>query len=507
MESLLQKQTVPVIHAVLDKSEEYILSSDFVLPEYCPDVAVVLKCTVTPYIHNRQWSGNQLLLDGTASVRVLYLDEERRSVRMAEFSHPISCSMRAEDALETPMASLEIRQEYVNCRATSPRRLELRGAFSIHADAKTRGTIELATGSQQERLCMRTAQVAVSAPKASTERVMALNDVIDFDSSLPPAEQLLGGECYAAVQECKLLTGKAIVKGQVYIHQLYTDDSAKGSLHVLEHTLPFSQILDLDGAQDTDLCTADVMILSDTERCVLNAQGQNAALEVSLKMLMQVQVYESATVPIILDSYHTDYPATLKTQDLLLRSFLGTQRQSATVQRTMELPSGDIQEILDVWVQPITAPGSCENKTALITGRMMVCMLARDTNGMIAYYERPEEFNLEYPVQGDTICTRESVNGITFTVSDGHLELHISLCISISQWLNTEQRVVQEVTLRQEEAYPIQRAVVRLYYAQPGERVWDIARECHTSPDGIMQENGLSDEVLSDKAVLVVPVC
>ena len=65
MEQICRKQTVAVSRPVMDVQEEYTLSGDFVLPEYCPDVAVVLKCLITPYIVSRQWSGDQLMLSGT----------------------------------------------------------------------------------------------------------------------------------------------------------------------------------------------------------------------------------------------------------------------------------------------------------------------------------------------------------------------------------------------------------------------------------------------------------
>ncbi len=506
MDNQLRRQTVSVIHPVLDKSEEYVLGGDFVLPEYCPDVAVVLKCMVTPYIHNRQWSNGQLLLDGVAAVRVLYLDEERRCVREAEFNHPISCSLRAEDTDETPIVRLFIQQDYVNCRATSPRRLEVRGAFTIHAVADAVGTLDLVSTDKQDGLHLKTTEVALSTPKVSTERVLAVSDVVDFDSSMPPAEQLLGGACYAVVQECKLLVGKAIVKGQVYIHQIYTDDAGNGAVHIIDHTLPFSQIVDLDGAEDSDLCTADVMILSDTQRCTVNGEGQNTALEVSLKLLIQVQVYDTAKVPVVLDGYHSRYPSTLKMQEVSLRSFLGTQRQSVPWQQALELPANDLQEILDVWVQPGALSGKCEDGQAQITGRMHVCMLVRDTNGMVAYYERPETVELAYPASGDTIYASLAPLSVSYTVTGNRLELRVGLGLALSQWLQSEKSIVQDITLRQEEAYTPGRAAIRLYYAQPGERVWDIARECHTSPEGIMQENGLSEDVLHDKRMLVVPI-
>ena len=133
MEQLLQKQIVKAGCCVLDHQEECAVVGEYSLPDYCPDIAVVLKCIVTPRVQNRQWSGDQLLLDGIAEIRVLYLDEERRCVRSVEFSQPISCSLRGEGKVDTALVSLELTPKYVNCRAVGPRRLEIRGAVTAYA--------------------------------------------------------------------------------------------------------------------------------------------------------------------------------------------------------------------------------------------------------------------------------------------------------------------------------------------------------------------------------------
>ncbi len=506
MDSQLQKQTVAALGPLFPRDEELVISSDFVLPEYCPDVAVVLKCMAAPRIQNRQWSSGQLLLDGITVIRVLYLDEERRCVRAAEFSQPFSISVRAAQAEQDPMVRVDMLPEYVNCRATSPRRLEVRGAFTVCATAHTLQPTDVVQAESGDGFCMRTAQYSCSVPCASAERVTALNEVFDFPSDLPSAELLLGGDCYACVQECKVLSGKVIVKGQVYIHQMYTDDTSAGNVYTLDYTLPFSQILDVDGVTEATLCAADVSILSDIERCCLNAAGQNAAMEVAIKLLVQVQAYRCDTVDAVVDIYHRRCPLDTRMQELSLRTFMGVQRQCTTVQRAIELPAADLRQIVDVWVQAPSLAGRCEDGSVHLDGRMTVCMLVRDTEGMMSYYERPEDVHLELAACCNAVIARATVCGVNYTATDGRLDLRVTLAVTAELWQHNDCRAVSGVALREEEAYPPERASLRLYYAQAGERVWDIARQCHTSPEGICRENDLCEDVLTEKRVLLVPV-
>ncbi len=507
MQQLLQTQPVMMTKPLMDATAEYVLSGDFMLPDYCPDVAMVLKCAVTPYIHTRRYSGELLTLDGTVALRVLYLDEERHCVRVAEFTQPMSCSMRGQPGCEGTPVAVQVTTDYVNCRAVSPRRLEVRGALVFSAYAAGVEAVELPTAVTDDRLCVRRIRRAVCHPLACAEKTVAVNELLSFDSTLPPAEQLLGGDCTAVVTDCKLLTDKAIVKGQVYLHHLYTDDSVAGSTHALEYTVPFSLIMDIDGARDGLLHSAQVSVLTDTQECVAGVNGANTALDFTAKLLVQLCVYEASELELLTDAFHRDCSVSLTTRPLQMRSLCDAFRQTLTTQKRVALPSDGLQEILDVWVTPVSTAGQAVNGRVELQAQVAVCLLARDVDGMVAYYERPEELLLELPqgcaCDGCEVQATLCVCGVTYTASGDALDLRLTVAVDARLWESLEETVVADLTLKPEEKYA-PAAPLRLYYADAGECVWEIARHCHVSPDGICADNGLHDDVVGAKTVLLV---
>ena len=66
----ISKQTVCTTQPILDSFLEQGLECDMILPDYCPDVVKILKCSVTPVILSAQLSGNRLQAEGSASVRL-----------------------------------------------------------------------------------------------------------------------------------------------------------------------------------------------------------------------------------------------------------------------------------------------------------------------------------------------------------------------------------------------------------------------------------------------------
>lgn len=64
--------------AVLDTVAEQLADVDLTLPDYCPDIEKILKCTLIPKIQTRTLSGGQLQIDGNCVVNVLYVDSIKK---------------------------------------------------------------------------------------------------------------------------------------------------------------------------------------------------------------------------------------------------------------------------------------------------------------------------------------------------------------------------------------------------------------------------------------------
>ena len=506
MENLLNRQGVQVSRCAINGRQECGVSGEYSLPDYCPDIAVILKCLVTPMIQNRHWSGEQLLIDGTALFRVLYLDEDRCRIHSVEFSHPFTCSMKTDGFIEMGMLSLELTVKYVNCRALSSRRLEARCGVCVHAFAECSDSYDVALPPQTEGLMSRCETVCLSAVVSAAEKILTVSETFDFPNDLSSAEMLLGGECRVDVKECKLLKGKAIVKGNVYIHQLYTDDFSKGTTHCLDFTLPYSQILDIDDCAEVLIANAHAVVLSDTERCIAGPDGENSVLEVTVKLLIQCQIHQNSQVELLTDAYHTQYPITVKKQEKSFSTYLGCGIHQSILPMLFDLPNTAIQELLDVWITPGESGVNVRDDVGLITGKLMISMIARDRDGQIAYYERTEEFQLEQPCSGNRVEASITIGEVRYRAIDGKIELQVNLNIALRAYHDGIYHVIEDMQIHKESPYPKQRAGVLMYYAQQGESVWDIGSHCHADAKNIRLENDLSTDIILRPTLLAVPL-
>lgn len=507
MENLIKKQAISLSRYILDGREECAVSGDFSLPDYCPDIAVVLKCVMTPCVQNRQWSGGQLLVDALVGVRVIYLDEEHRTPRTVEFGIPFSCAMRCGgDQLDTAMATLKLFTKYANCRAVGPRRIEVRGAVILEAKAEGAYQEEISVTKSVGGLYTQCCSMEATYPFGKAEKVLTINESLEFPETMPAAEILLGGECRVIVKECKLLSGKGIVKGQIYVHQLYASDWEAGECHCLDFIIPFSQILDIEEAREGMAYQANALLLSDMERCAVGPDGENTVLDITMKVLVQLQVYQRMNTELLVDAYHTACPVLTDTKEVSVREHCGCRWEDTVLPMKISLPAGHLTHIMDVWVQNQECNVSCRSGVAVLRGRWFVCILARDVDGQVTYLEQPEEYCLEFPVMGNSADALVTVTEIHYRVVDDQLELQVGVNVALNEACLSTIKVVKNLHMQTDHPYPAQREGALIYYAHAGERVWDIGARCHTSPDCIVEENNLQCDVLDQSTVLLVPI-
>ncbi len=505
MDNLLNKQSLSLIRNVVTHYEECAVSGEYTLPEYCPDVTTMLKCVLQPRVLNRQQSGEQLLVDGEVCVRALYLDEDRKGVRCVEFALPFSCGVRGVGADGAGLPILQLTTKYVNCRAVTPRRLEVRGAVVVGVQTDERIVADVVMPTEEENLFCKNQQVDYSKAIGSIERVLSINEVLVFPDNLPAAEMLLGGECRCVVRECKLLNGKAIVKGEIYLHQLYTDDVKSGNSYPLDYVLPFSQILDLDGINETHRFVAQVLLLSDTERCGVGQDGASNVLELTAKLLVRLVVYQTETTTLVLDSYHTRYPVETHCEELRFCEHKGMAYEQVMLPFKLELPEQNLRGIVDAWVCPQVVNTHCDDGLAHINGRFVISILYKDSAECINFCEQTEDFHLEFPCDCESIMADVCVTDLRYRMVDNHLELQVGVWVCMQGVKRIAKQVVSSAKVCTDTPYTPQRSTVMAYYANAGESVWAVGRRCHASPERICRENGLTGDRVEQSSILLIP--
>ncbi len=482
---------------LFDEVDERPIDCDVMLPDFLPDIAAVLKCSVRPVVQNHQISGDRLLADGTVYLQVLYLDEDRRRVYNFDLSQPFTSSFTIKNSGDA--VHLTASTSYVNCRATGPRRLDIHGACRIGLTVEGKREYDIVEGIQGDDVYTKGCDKTYTVLVGCAEKSFTVNETLE----LPRATTcILRQEVTTSVSDCKQLTDKAVVKGDLFIKTVYVTD-AEGTLACAKNRIPFSQIVDVNGLTEATLCDVSATVLSCDARLSGGPTDDNTLVAVNVKTALKVCGYTEETCTVLEDAFHTAYPLHISSERLPLYRMTACRRDSVSAHHSMECPESDMAELMDVWSDVTGTEATGDSLSVYVN----VCLLARDVNGMVHYYERPCTLTVPYNEGGDVAATVLETEG---ALVGGQIDLHFGILLCGRIGVHDPQTAVTAIQIDETTPYShgegLENCQVKICFADAGESVWEIAKQRHASPEALKAENNLTDDVLKQRTMLLIPL-
>ena len=147
----------------------------------------------------------------------------------------------------------------------------------------------------------------------------------------------------------------------------------------------------------------------------------------------------------------------------------------------------------------------------MFKGKYSLCVFAVDAENKPFYFERLLDFEFSRPTsaQGDNLrCSADAnVGGISYRFLGNGIEAKTELRLTAEIYGKLSYRAVASVTADETRPAALDRsAALCLYFADPGENLWDIAREYRTSTDAIRTENAISGDRVENRGMLLIPM-
>ena len=510
MECKVTQQGVSINDVLFDETLEQPVDTEFTLPDYCPEITRVLKCKITPKISSKSINGGSLGIEGIAYVCLFYVDGDSGQVRSYEYPVQFARSLDLGQSLDGASACVRAYTDYVNCRAVSERRVDVHGALTLRVKITKLRTMNIVTDVDGAGVQMLRGSAPATSPVGMAEKYLILNDEIELSQGKQSIRSLLRTDARAVASECKIISNKIIVKGELLLSALYCGEE-NGEAEVLESAIPLSQIIDMDGVNEACDCAVAIDVVSLDMKPRTGMSGEARTLTVAAKLCITVRAFCNSDIPMIYDAYSTDYDAEVDTDDVTFEKVVCPVNESYLCKKTLEFSPDSIGRVTDLWCETPPAAARNEESQLVINGTVLICMLVTDTQGAPAYYERPVEYEYRHEmglVPKGMRCEPEiTAVAASYTIGGSdNIEARVELNVRADVFEVTKLPVVTDVRVREDAPKSKDdRAALVIYYADDGERIWDIARRYNTSVDEVTQLNSLTGDELSSAKMLLIP--
>lgn len=516
MDCKINRETLPVTETLLDEIQEQSIELDYVLPDYDPDIFRMIGCTIEPTILSWNTSSDRITYELRADIRILYCGADSPALQCVTQQLAFSRSLELPRPAEKPFVTLRPKTTYANCRAISPRRLEVRGAVSVAVHVTSTKVQEVISDLFGMQVQTRKVPVTYVAERTHAIRNCLLQEEVALGSSKPPIRAILRQEVQLSHQEHSILAGKLVVKGEAAVRLLYTaqQETPVGGVETMQFTIPYSQIIDLEPLDDTYQAQVETQAVRCDAKPILGKGGTMDALQCEVELRMQCTAVKTSSVQLVTDAFSTRY---LCEQTAIPLTLDGVPEPiEAHLPCSATLAPGDIipQCIDDLrcHVRNLNMQLLTDTNRIRVSGMLCCQLLARDSDNMPLLLEKEEAFEVytDYstPIEHARLQAQMEPSECTYHLSsDGTISIQVTLhlwgslhpcaaCTCLSDFsIDPENKLVRDGDY-----------ALKLYYGVEHEDIWTIAKRCHTSVTAIMEENDLDGQQLAAPGMLFIPI-
>ncbi len=500
MELKQYKDSAAAYEKICDTKAEVSIELEALIPDYMPQVFKIVKCIAVPIVLQKRAGASRVTVEGYMRVIMYYQESDEGALCSLEQKQSFSKTFELEQSdFEGADICTSGETEYINCRAVNERRVDIRGAYMLmvraYACVKKQVLTSLSgCGIQQSTMCIKS--LRTSQPY---EKPVTLTDEMKF-AQKPEAVVDTAFSC--SVSECKLVSGKAVCKGEVQINVLYR---VKGASVLMkdEKVMPFNEVAELNQAGSGD----SVFVLVQPVSAVVT-QGENESYKVSSSILLDIYSVGSSEVMTVTDAFSTEYETELLYDDIVTEASSQSAKYKQEITLNGKMPD-EQAEILGAAAE-ISPPEPAQlDGITKLRGKVSAHVFCKNSLGEIDCYDKTSEYILpaELSQPPEKLCARTSafIKELSARKTAGEMSVVVLLETdgTISKLDKIKAVTGAECTLPREKK---DGAALSIYYAEAGEKLFDIGKRYAASPQQIAQANGITDEILDTQVRLLIPL-
>ena len=504
MDITLKKENYKTLQIMKDNSIEECVESDFSLPEYMPEILRIIKSTAQPKINSCKAVGERVTVDGECELRMIYTAEDGC---IYSFSQTKPFTRHCENNVfnNATDISCEASVSYVNCRATSTKRAEIKAGIVMKINAFLEEVEEIISIEENciEKKCVPVRAMSLGCKKT---RNFSMSDTVSLGN---PCAFIISYRASAICSEIKKISNKIMVKGDAVVEICYVNGNDKTYTENIRHNLPINQILEFDGMEERftgninlNITAVDVMLKNEED-------GVGSSFDIGLSIEASALMWEEKELVVINDAYAVGCCVALKKQSMVFFTPLDEIRDTYIFREDFQVSGEGISKVLGSTCELTNVNAKKENEMLLITANLSLSVLIKDASGSIsninkildvkyerkADYESNEIFCLPKLNVFSLDCAEKGNNGI-----DVRAEINVSTSVFGKVYIDA----VTDIT--ESENQPVRNTnAITVYFPEERESLWSIARRYNTTVNAIAEENGLEGDTTENLKVVFIP--
>lgn len=456
------------------------VEAEVALPGGLREEARVYYADASVSVNGGEMTGSRVMTDGKILFHVLYAQGDLSKINALEASADFTQALPLREETIQP-ASVRLhpraRVQHVSAKAFNGRLL-LQAILDITAEAALPRSLSFIRDAAAEENIQRAVQtlnmqraVGEGEGTALLKEEFELSDVLQirdtlYASARAQVEDILGGA-----------DGRATVTGVIHIEAYHTADMPGRPLVYTRHSMPFEQSVGLSGA------LGDTLIARSTVKdvAVLSQDGEDNGkiMRAEVQLQTEITAVENREMTALRDVFTLDGPGLEKrSQHVLYRADTISEQTAESGKTVIMLPEGSprIKQMLLAFARPVLVSAKRQNGRLATEGILETTLIyLTDDSSIPVSIAREEPFRAVFSTaaqeQDHLFLSASQVEAQAVTGDRAEMKYILHL-----QAEGVRKGEAEVITDAAEVDSPVPPRGISLYFLQPGESAWDIAR-------------------------------
>lgn len=497
-------------------STQITMDDDFIVPDTMDDMAQVLLDTGDILVESVKPMEEKVQMKGKLEFQVLYRKEEGGFQTLAG-SIPFEETVNVPDLNDRDDVSLTWSLEDLKADMIHSRKLGIKALVSFLVQAETLAEETAASDmdmGQEEEVQVRRKKVEIASIAVRRRDTFRIQEEITLPANKPNVDRLLWKEMGLRGVNIRPMDRSLYISGDLMIFLLYDGEGEDIPIQWLEESIPFSGEVELPESTEEMVPMVNVRIAHKELEAKPDYDGEMREFNADVVLDLDIRLYQEEEASLLDDLYSTREELQPITQNAKFQQILAKNACKCKVAEKVNLSEGPgVLQICRSDGAVKLDEISVQTDGLLLEGVLDVSLLylTSDDGASLQAEHFTLPFQCSATVQGvneesiyQVIPGLEQMTVVMMGGNAAEIKAVINLEVLVQQPI--EQPVITGVDRQDLDLDKLQKLPgIVGYIVQPGDDLWGIAKQFHTTVDTVMRTNDLADsEVKPGQRLILV---
>ncbi len=497
----LKKEHLNLSRVVCSRYCQTTVECDVIVPDVKPDVLKVLRVSSDAFISQKTLQTDKVFIQGIIRLDILYIPDGNvlGSVKSISCTQDFNHTIDVKGVKPGMNLVAEVECDTPEFTVVNSRKLNIRNKIGMNIKVTTTSNVDIATAIDGDGGVQTNLQhLKICNSCCDAERDIIIRERLEVPAGKPDIGEVLRITVKPNPIEMKLLDGKVIAKGELNVCTMYCDNSEDNSIQCMEHSTPFTEILEVDGVTENMSAEIDYIVKNIYHEISRDSDGDRRLLNTEITLAACFKATEIVECDAICDAYGLKCELAIETDECYMEQLIETAHTNISQREKICVPDylPDIHQICDCSGIPSIENVTIENGVVTVSGFVSYnpVYLTCDKDTPLSGFTHVLPFSHTFEIAGvseTSICdAKAELEHLSYTISGARdIEIRSVIALSVKAVNSDSCKYVSAIDYDDEAPAPCTPSMV-VYFVQPDDTLWNIAKKYRTTPDAILALNG-----------------